>query len=56
MELLWLAIFHVEAPKVQVAIAPPGVIERVAVCDLGKQRPGVSGERVEEEAVDDDGC
>lgn len=40
--------------KVEVSIAVPRVVELVAVGDLGQEGTWVSGQRVEEDAVDDD--
>lgn len=40
--------------KVQVAVAIPRVVELVAIRDLGDQGARILGQRMEEEAVDDD--
>lgn len=44
-----------QAPELKVAIAPPGIVKLVAICDLCDERARVFCERVEENAVSDDG-
>lgn len=50
-----LTVFLVQSPKLQVTIALPGVVQLVAIRELGDERAGILGERVEEDAVDGDG-
>jgi hypothetical protein len=49
-----LAVLLVQAPELEVTVAAPGVVEVVGVGDLGQDGAGVPGERVEEDAVDDE--
>ena len=50
------AVFLMHAPELEVAVTLEGVVCHVAVGQLGQDRAGVFGERVEEEAVDDKAC
>lgn len=52
---MYLTVFLVQAPELKVAIAPPGVVELVSICDLCDERARVFCKRVEENAVGDDG-
>jgi len=45
----------VEAPELEMAVTLPGVVELVAIGDFGEPGAGILGERVEEEAVNDEG-
>lgn len=47
------AVSLVHAPKLKLSVALPGVVELVAICDLGKERTWVFGEWVEEDSVYD---
>jgi hypothetical protein len=47
------AISLVHAPELELSVALPGVVELVAICDLGEERAWVFGERVEEDSVYD---
>lgn len=49
-----LAVLLVHAPELEVAVALVGVVELVGIGDLGQEGAGVLGERVEEDAVDDE--
>lgn len=42
------------APKLEMAITLVGVVELVGIGNLGQERAGVLGQRVEEDSVDDD--
>lgn len=52
---MYLTVFLVQAPELEVAITPPGVVKLVAICDLCEERTRVFCERVEENAVSNDG-
>jgi hypothetical protein len=43
----------VHAPELELSVTLPGVVELVAICDLGEERAWVFGQRVEEDSVDD---
>lgn len=47
------AVSLVHAPELELSVALPGVVELVAICDLGEERTWVFGERVEEDSVND---
>ena len=51
-----LAVPLVQAPELEVAVTAPGVVEHVGIRELGQERARVLGQRVEEEAVDDEAC
>jgi hypothetical protein len=42
----------VTAPELEMAVAFPGVVDRIPVCDFGEEGTGVGGEGVEVETVD----
>ena len=41
------------APELELSVTLPGVVELIAICDLGKERTWVLGQRVEPDSVDD---
>jgi hypothetical protein len=43
----------VHAPELELSVALPGVVELVAICDLGEERTWVFGERMKEDSVYD---
>lgn len=47
------AVSLVHAPELELSVALPGVVELVAICNLGEERTWVFGERVEEDSVYD---
>lgn len=51
-----LAVLLVHPPELQMPVTPPGEVEHVRIRDLGQEGAGVLGQRVEEEAVDNETC